>query len=222
MVYSWLPVSRQLNLVDGGPLSLPVEYEEQVAALWRQSCERDPTLFDGRLMMVAESRGGTMILHEARYRHYLAGRVDPALGRAMGLRALGVSGVLSCPDGLVFGRRAQVADHRGMWELVPSGGAESANLKEQILKELEEEIGLGVEQAMAGDPLGLVEGDGLIDAVLPLSTSLRAAEIEEIHAERGSDEYDRLYVTMAPEEFLAACGDMVMALTRLLVKEIAQ
>jgi hypothetical protein len=203
-------------------LSLSVEHEERVAALWQASCESNPNLFDGRQMMVTDRREGALVLREARYRHYLAGRADPDFGRRLGLRALGVSGLLSCPDGLVFGRRAEVSAHSGLWELVPSGGAENGNLQEQIVKELGEEIGLNADQVSVGEPIGLIESEGVIDVVLPLVVSLGAAEIVEIHARRGSAEYDLLHVTSAPEDFVNACGDAVMSVTRLLVGEVTR
>jgi len=172
--------------------------------------------------MAAGDRDGALILYQASYRHYLAGRADPVLGHALGLRALGVSGLLSCQDGWVFGRRSAVVDHCGQWELVPSGGAETTNLKAQILKELDEEIGLSIDQVVVGDPIGLIEGEWVVDAVFPLSVSLNAAEITKIHAGRGSAEYDQLHITASPADFIATCGDAVMPITRFLAEEIAQ
>jgi 8-oxo-dGTP pyrophosphatase MutT (NUDIX family) len=210
-----------LTLTDAGPLVLPADLERKVKDLWAEALARNPALFDGPILLAAASGENGLILRQARYRHMLAARRDESVKIAIGGRPLAVSGLLSCRDGLLFGQRsAEVSQDPGHWELVPSGGVERPDLAAQILKELEEEIGLTADQVTVGAPLGLIADEEVIDVVLPLTTALSAQAIDQIHAARGSGEYRRLAASATPRDFIGRQSHVV-ATSRAILEHFA-
>jgi len=210
-----------LTVSVAGGLTLSPDQERRIDVLWKEALQSNPAMFDGPILLVRAIDGENLSACRASYRHVVAMRRDPALRQALGgLRPLAVSGILSCPQGLVFGQRsAEVATAQGLWELVPSGGAESEDLDRQILGELEEEIGLCPPQVRLGPPAGLVTTPVLVDVILPIETELNADAIFESHARLGSPEYTRLR-TLAPEAAATIPkGEMVPA-TRLLLDHL--
>ena len=215
-MFEWRFLTGSLALQDDGPLILAPDQERAVTQLWDQALLAKPGLFDGPIVTVERIEIAKLIVRRAHYRHAVAAR--QAAGIA--LKPLAVSGLLSCPDGLVFGRRAAfVSQCAGQWELVPSGGAETLDLERQIVIELEEEIGLTSQQVTVGQPTALLIGQECVDVVIPLLTDLSAETIAACHATRGSKEYDRLLVTSAPHDFVAGREDVIEA-SRLIVEHL--
>ena len=215
-MFDWRFLTGPLALQDDGPLILAPDQERAVTRLWDQALLAKPEMFDGPIITVERIEIAKLIVRRAHYRHAVAARQATEIA----LRPLAVSGLLSCPDGVVFGRRAAfVSQGAGQWELVPSGGAETLDLKRQILLELEEEIGLASHQVTVGQPTALLIGKDCVDAVIPLVTDLSADALAACHAARGSREYDRLLVTSSPHDFIAGRKD-VLAASRLIVEHL--
>lgn len=216
------PISagRPLSLDIAGALAVPSDLAAAIDAIWATETALRPHLFDGPILSVTDIAPNRLTLLRASYRHSLAARRDPGIAARLKLRPLAVSGVLTCPDGLVFGRRgADVTQASGAWELVPSGGAVSADLEAQILEELEEEIGLARSQVAVMPPYGLVESDGVIDVVMPLSTRARRDEILALHRGLASREYAELLICPAEEPKLAALP--LLAETRVILASLS-
>jgi hypothetical protein len=143
--------ARPLLIVDSVTPALSGELEAQVAAIWSaERKRRSGTLFDGLLFSLnrdtTDLRG-----YLVSYRRFLAQQVRPELRGALSVRPVGVTGVLSCPDGVIIAQRADtVTMDAGRWELAPSGGVDGSTVatsglidpSAQVLSELEEEIGL--------------------------------------------------------------------------------
>jgi len=120
-----------------------------------------------------------------------------------------VSGLLECPDGIVFGRRAAtVTQDAGLWELVPSGGLDGSkfvpgeiDFRGQILAELHEEVGIGLESISSVTPFCLVEGleSHVLDIGIAMMSPLAGAALVRMHGVAGSTEYEELCVVRRTE-----------------------
>lgn len=200
------PIAGELTVILAGSLSVDPDTDQAVAALWAEAQAAQPQLFDGPILSVETFTETSLIVQRAHYRHVLAARRSPALADRLALRPLAVSGVLSCPDGFVAGRRAvTVTQGGGQWELAPSGGVEAPEDGSppdplgNLLREAWEELGLPPESLQAAKPLGLLEylDSRVIDVVIPLHTALSAAEIQTRHRRDGTGEYSELRIAAA-------------------------
>lgn len=186
-----------------GDLVTTPELDSEISRLWTEAARERPHLFDGPVLSVIEMAENRLKLARASYRHLLAARRSPAVALSLKLRPLAVTGVLSCPQGLVFGcRGSDVTQASHCWELAPSGGVpppsqgSSPDIAGQILEELEQEVGLKASDVTVLPPAGLIESSesGVIDIVVPLITPLSADRIIERHRERASNEYAALRI----------------------------
>lgn len=200
------------------------EVAAAIDAHWQAAQQKRPGLFDGAILSVVTLSPQRLVVAPARYRDLVAARMAPHVRAELGLRPLAVSGLLSCPDGLVFGRRAaDVTQAPGLWELVPSGGVDAPvewappDLTRQILTELREEIGLRPDQVRVGAPLGLIDDQdsGVVDVVMPLWTDLRGDEIQQAYKAHASAEYDAVLATLSPEDI---APEQMLDETRLILK----
>jgi hypothetical protein len=158
----------------GPPLEAPSPLRHRVDELWESERRRRPELVDGTIVSVSDIDGDRVLTCACPYRLFVARERDEELRAALGVRALGVSGVLlvgadgSAPA-VVLGRRASgVTEYAGAWELVPSGGVDPrlagangiVDVAAALLDELEEEAGVPSEAVVETVPLGLVHDLG--------------------------------------------------------------
>lgn len=187
---------------------------DRISQIWAEEQAKNPSLFDGPILSVTDIAGSTFTVTTLRYSALLAGLRDPSLKASIGMRPLAVSGVLSCPDGLIFGLRSEeVTQSPGCWELVPSGGVPPGkdglpDLTEQILAELREEVGLI--DAEIAPPIGYIEDkkSGTIDVIVPLCTAMPFAEIRRLER---SGEYADLIAIDDLSGFLKTYPDLLEA-----------
>jgi hypothetical protein len=181
------------------PLEPPGELRDRVDELWEEERRVRPGLVDGTMISVSAVEGDRVVTRPCAYRLFVARERDGALRERLGVRALGVSGVLLIGgDGgersVVLGRRsADVTEYGGAWELVPSGGIEPGragrdgivDVETALFAELEEEAGLRRADVLETVPLGLVHdiGQDGYDVCLALhvreDADIRLAEYEE-------------------------------------------
>ncbi|MFZ2869507.1 hypothetical protein [Zavarzinia sp.] len=237
---------RQMNVTAlSGPLAVRIETAPpppapevlaRVAALWRaEKAKRGDALFDGRLFSISRLAPPLVTGWLAPYSWYVAQRLDPALRAGLGLRPLGVTGIMICDEGIVFGRRAStVTTDHDLWELAPSGGVDGEfltpdgdiDLAAQILNELTEETGLPTALVTAPPrPVALVEdGASLVtDIGLQLRLGCGAAAVRAAFAALASQEYTELAV-VAPADldaFMAAADNGVGRVSRGLIDMLA-
>jgi 8-oxo-dGTP pyrophosphatase MutT (NUDIX family) len=220
-VISATPLDGAIELRLGGELAVAPAAAAEIDRLWQAELQARPDLFDGPILTVTALASDRIEAVAASYRHVVAVRRSPALKAVLNLRPLAVSGILSCPQGLVFGQRSVgVTQGGGRWELVPSGGVEPAapDLTEALLRELREEIGLQPDQVVPGPPLWLLEDgeSGVLDVVMRVATELSAQDIESLHRSHGSAEYGRLSIAPAPSDAMQLLPE-----TRLLLDLLA-
>ena len=116
-----LPPSFQIRLTS--PLSLSRQLEKRINDLWMAALSStNSRLFNG-LIFSATSAGPEGILGRfVEYKYYLAQQMDIRLLPVLNIKPVCLSGVLTCQDGLVFGKRQDwFATRPGIWGLTPSG-----------------------------------------------------------------------------------------------------
>ncbi|WP_438278325.1 NUDIX hydrolase [Nitrobacter sp.] len=191
------------------------DIEARVDEIWQREKElRSHDLHNGRLFSVDYCDARTIVGWMSEYRYFLAQRREPSLHAALKIKPLAVTGILSCPDGVLFGRRSRRSEmDAGCWELVPSGGVDDAavgsagqvSLERCILTELEEETGIGASELSARSRVvALVEDpqSHVIDVGIMLATAASAAQIQRRFAALGNREYSELEI-VAPAQLRA-------------------
>lgn len=144
-----------------GPRVQTAEIQPAVEERWRAMCAANPRLFDGRMLSYLgfDEAAASITACVASYKHLA---VQPQV--PTGVTQLGVTGVLT--QGKEKDRRVLLARrgrgtllYPGRWEVAPSGGVDAppsqirqltiANLREQLRREVHEELGLIVAPADA-------------------------------------------------------------------------
>ena len=220
-------------IAEGAAPPLPAAVlEAEVAAIWEKEKARwGERLFDGRIFSVAALAPARISGYFVPYRWLIAQRAKPALAATLCVRPLGVSGLLVCADGIMFGRRAAgLTDDQGRWELVPSGGVNPdcadvsgrVDLGRQIRAELAEEAGLEARDATIFNPFCAVEdGDShVIDIGIALATPLSEHELRARHARLVSPEYSELAIVAktALSDFVAGHERELVGVSRALLR----
>lgn len=144
-----------------GRVAPPPGLSQRIDELWEAEVQSRPSVVDGTILSVVAVDGNRLAVQRCPYRLFVARERDSELRDALGVRAIGVSGVVVFDGGethVLVGRRADdVTEYPGAWELVPSGGiSPETNPLDALLVELEEEAGLGPEAVERALPLGLV------------------------------------------------------------------
>jgi hypothetical protein len=201
----------RITLAAAAPAVGP-DIEARVDEIWQREKElRSHQLHNGRLFSVDHRDATTIVGWMSEYRYFLAQRREPSLHAALKIKPLAVTGILSCPDGILFGRRSARSEmDAGCWELVPSGGVDGAavgpdgqvSLERCILIELEEETGIGASELSAHSrAVALVEDpqSHVTDVGIMLATASLAAQIQRRFAALENREYSELEI-VAPAE----------------------
>jgi hypothetical protein len=204
---------------------LPAALDREVERLWRAACQRVDAGGAGRMFNGWVFSADTIIPHLVsghltEYRRAVAQLERPELFAELGIRSLAVCGVLRCAGGVVAGRRHRAAVYQaGMWQLPPAGSVDAGavgqdgvvNVRQQLLKELQEELGLSAETVEGPSSLCIVEhpGSHVSDLGLALVTSLSADAVLAAYRQGGNGEYEQVRVVPVPglAAFLAQAGE---------------
>ncbi|MDG2291831.1 MAG: NUDIX domain-containing protein [Phycisphaerales bacterium] len=158
---------------------------QDVAHRWQRLQERNPAVFDGRLMHVLGVHrnghgGATISLVECAYRFYAVQNESFDCG----IRPLGVKGITMHGDRILMGQRAAwVHQYPGLWECAPGGGVEpGADPVDVLLSELAEETGC----TCTGQPVAIAL---LLDEVTRCWELVYRLQVEEETLSPGTDEY---------------------------------
>lgn len=196
-------LSPDFRIEVGPPRNLTTQLMSSVDAVWAaEKKERGDHLTDGVIFELAEFDPDRLLVIPSRYRFVLARRRKPELEtHGVAIRPLAVTGILTCADGLVLGRRGlRVASDAGLWEPAVAGGMSQENPISQVFEELKEELGLSAADIVSHNVCGLVEdiASGVFDIVYRLQAALSGEDIHSAYKERGSDEYDDLAIVELP------------------------
>jgi hypothetical protein len=207
---------------------LPAALDAQVERLWTAACQRVAAggagrLFNGRVFSIDRIRPTLIEGHLTEYRRLVAQMEDHDLFPALGIRSLSTCGILRCAGGVAIGRRPAAAIYQpGMWQLAPAGSVDAgavgpdgiADLRAQLLRELDEELGLDSALVSRPIPLCVVEhpGSHVSDCGLAISVSCDAAAVLTAHRTRGNQEYHDLRIVPEADlpAFVADAGDLLV------------
>lgn len=167
-------------------------------------------MFDGLLFSAEQFDERRIVGHFVRYSLFIAQLEKPELFDVLQVRPLGVSGLLTCDDGVVFGRRhTALTLDAGLWELVPSGGVDPScrngggriDVVGQTLDELHEEAGIGREHVKSASPFALAENldTHVIEVAIDIAVPLDGQEVQRLFRQGGSGEYTELVVVPRDE-----------------------
>lgn len=204
-----------LEVLAGKSRTLSADVERRVSELWSAETSRTPHLFDGYMVSVIEHRRDHITVRPTSYRYWLAQTLDPQLGSALEVKPLAVSGVLSCPEGVLLGlRAAHVLQSPGLWELAPAGSVSGLDPVDQLFEEMTGELGIPRAWIRSCEVAGLLEDtdSGVHDIVFRLETDRPAASLVGAHRKRGSDEYSEVRV-VSPTDLLARTANVPPGLT---------
>lgn len=173
------------------------DQKAEVDRLWDSQKRKSSSAFDGMILGLLEvdtlSSPPVVKARRLPYREFWAWRNGTIL--ATPPLPLAVSGAVVVPssDGplLLWGKRSgEVMEYQGCWELTPAGGLEADYLapgtvvdyRAQLLKELEEETGLGAKDVAQITTLGLVIDNRhqVVDICCRIDLSLSANEVYEL------------------------------------------
>lgn len=195
-------ISKHVSVFATGETApLDPDSEAEIQSIWdAEEAKPGRTLFNGRIFSVISASAKRIEGCFVEYRQLIAQQAQPTLFATLGVRPLGVSGLVRCTDGLIFGCRGEgLTQDAGQWELVPSGSVDTqfvgpdgrVNLAAQISLELVEEIGVPRNAINDITPCCLIEDNAshVCDIGLTLWLGLSGDEIMAAHRALAGDEY---------------------------------
>lgn len=214
-------------LVDRMAPILPASIEAEIDAFWIEQCALRPSLFNGRVFCADRVTASEIGGHWTEYRRTFAQLLRPSLYPVLSIRALAVNGLVECADGLILGRRQPGAVYLpGCWQTAPAGNVEareddSLDLTDQLLAELQEELGLDRDDVELVTPVTAIEHgiSHVVDVGFLLRTRLDFEQVRHRHAQAGNDEYDELRLVPRDgiDHFIADAGSSLMPSARILI-----
>ncbi len=220
------PVSATLAVdveAVAAPDAADPDLRARIDAVWdAEKATRGERLFDGPVFHLAGVTPERLTLWPRSYRHDLASRRDPTLAAALGLRFVGVTGIVTCEGAVVLGRRADyLAADPGLWEPAPSGGLHRPDPTGVLLEELREELGLEAKMVDAPTPFALaLDGHtGIVDICFRVPARLSIEALLARQRDHGTDEYAEVRAVPLPDlpAFVAThAGRMIEPLPEIL------
>lgn len=203
---------------------LSASLDATVETLWHSASTRVAAggagvLFNGRVFSADRITPTEITGHLTEFRRIVAQMEQPVLFEQLTLRPLAVCGVVRCADGIPVGQRHKASIYQpGLWQLPPAGSVDPSaidangrvDLRAQVLRELEEELGIAGAAIDLVRPLCAVEhpGSHVTDIGILLTTRLTGAQVLEAHRTRGNAEYDPLLCIRFADlsDFIARTG----------------
>lgn len=198
------------------PQAIPPDLNERVDKIWRAKLADNPRgLYDGPIHAMLGHTPEAVTCYRTSYRYLAACRQDASLAAGLLLDAIGVTGILTCRDGLVLGRRAQgVASNQGRWELAPAGSLSQESPRAQLMEELWEELGIPESRVESAEATGITydADDRVFDLLLRLHVPLTEPEVRGAYLKHGSAEYSELAIVPCSmiAEFVAEHRDSLV------------
>ena len=201
--------------------AVPLSMQAEVDACWLQAQRMNPRLHDGQVavMMSWQMEGEELCAQTCflPYRLFMAELCCMALG----LRTLGVSGIVRSGQHFILGRRSQaMTQYPGAWELMPAGTVQAGNvqngrldLEAQILVELQEEAGIAAAEVRQIRVLGLIEDlhDRVIDIGFFLEIEPTTIEVLRTAILKAGEHEDVLLLTQ--DELVAFMAETTHVMT---------
>lgn len=113
---------------------------------WAMRLKKNKGLFNGPLLAFSHIKSGVLYAYMTDYKAYLGREFNGGIP----VWPLSVTGITRFEDKVLYGKRADsLVKYPGAWEVVPSGGLSQLDAEDQILKELEEEVGVDKEAVVS-------------------------------------------------------------------------
>jgi hypothetical protein len=214
---------------------IPPEINKKINSIWDiESKKRDGFIFNKKILSAVTITDRCIYAKITEYRNFIAQKICPELFETLQVKPIAVSGILKCPDGLLFGLRASsLTQDPGLWELLPSGGIDPESSIDtfpdvdhiaQLLIELQEEVGLTANNISHISPLYFVNDSKshVIDIVSLLECPLTFKEINKIYSSHKQQEVDDIKLVAADDlaYFIESQGDQISEISKLIIKEL--
>ncbi len=130
---------------------LEKEVKKEIDRIWEtEAKKKGKTLFNGKILSMVKFNGKTMIAEYIDFKYALAQLINPELSKKLRIQPVGITAITSANNHILIGKRSSnVAVYPGRFELAPAGTVSDevlkegeADLKKQLLTELQEEIGI--------------------------------------------------------------------------------
>ena len=117
------PLSPSFQIRLSAPLSLSSQVEKRVDELWRAALSStNSRLFNGLIFSATSVGPDELRGRFVEYKYHIAQQMDIRLAPILRIAPVCLSGVLTCPEGILFGKRQDgLATRPGVWGLMPSG-----------------------------------------------------------------------------------------------------
>jgi hypothetical protein len=172
--------------------------DERVDAIWKAACQQHPHLHNGRIFAVKDAFAFQITGSFEEYKYLYAQIKEPTIYGKSPLKSLIVTGLTYNKEGLLFALRGKLnSESINEWEIPPSGGLEgpSVDPDAQILKELEEELGLNKKHISKGPVVFSLHESKVKNSFslcYAIELSVDEATIQDCFSNNASKEYDKL------------------------------
>lgn len=208
MVNSILKLDVGLNptlVIENTNRVLPRDIIERIDDIWHAALpERYSGLFNGVIFCAQSIERNRISVFRAEYKQYFAQITDPLFLGDINLQPLACSGVLTCTDGIIVGKRAStVALDPNLWELAPAGTFDEKCVNDGtldattlLLNEAEEELGIPKKLLQVGEVLAVVQEQKTqaIDLMVRAHVPITEADVQKYFENSPCPEYSQVRV----------------------------
>jgi hypothetical protein len=213
MPISITPISEDFHAFADGEIRFPESIKQTVDNLWRQAHSENPNLFDNSIICVKSIENNRALCATVPYRYFFVQRLQPELTEPISIKPLAVTGLITGPIGIVMGvRSSKVTQYPSCIELAPSGTIDCTNIKangtidfkQQLLLEMEEEIGISASLIESYCPMFLVFDPEESTYDICSRITLQPGVLEQLTKPTTNQEYSEIMV-IAKDELKNFC-----------------
>lgn len=197
-------LSSSFQIIQSDSLQFSSDLESRVDELWQAALSfYDSRLFNGQIFSAKQITQNEIIGTFVEYKYLMAQHLDPRLKPVLNIKPVSVLGLLTCPDGILFGKRQNwVATQPNEWGFLPSEylGADTFSHDGKIdyvkafLVALKNELNIEAHFLTDLQHSFLVEDKSLYEdhysLVLQADIALSSFAIKKAHLEAPHDEYE--------------------------------
>jgi len=204
----------------------------RIAEIWKSgqavpgSAKHDGTL----VSLVSRTKDEWQCLRVA-YSWFFAQRREPSLFEKLKVRPLAVTGLITCGDGYLVGRRGgKVEQDAGLWELLPAGGLDEAAIRPDDT--IDPIKGLSIEWTEeTGCPAGFIGIDPkivawvedqethVVDLVIEAGCNQPFEVVEECFRNADSDEYTQI-ACLSASQIMSGTKGRFAGVSKLIVSQL--
>ena len=206
-------LSSSFRIVQSDSLKFSQKTISRVDELWLAALSHlDSRLFNGQIFSATQIQDNLIIGSFVEYKYLIAQHMDPRLKKVLNIRPVSILGFLTCPDGILFGKRQNwVATRPNEWGLLPSKyvGSDtfshdgSIDYTKSFLIALKNEINIDAQFLNKLENFALIEEKGIsedhLSIVMHADIDLSSFAIKHAHLNAQQDEYEQIEAFPATE-----------------------